>query len=78
MNTNETTIKIEFSKDEALVLFEWLSNFDDLKNKPMMDDAEQKVLWNLEAKLEPLLVEIVKPEYKKLVIEAKERLKNYL
>lgn len=76
MDTKSTMIKIEFSRDEALVLFEWLANLDDIQNKPMMDDAEQKVLWNLEAKLEPLLIEIVKPEYKKLVAEAKERLKD--
>jgi hypothetical protein len=76
MDTKATTIKIEFSKDEALVLFEWLAHLDEMQNKPIMDDAEQKVLWNLEAKLEPLLVEIVKPEYKKLVAEAKERLKS--
>jgi len=74
----DTTEKIEIvlSRDEALVLFELLARFDELENKPTMDEAEQTVLWNLEAKLEPLLVEIVKPEYKELVAKAKERVKN--
>ncbi len=69
-------IEIILSRDEALILFELLARLDELENKPMIDEAEQKVLWNLEAKLEPLLIEIVKPDYKELVAKAKARVKN--
>ncbi len=76
MNMTEKIINIEFTRDEALVLFEWLAHFDEAKSIPVQDHAEQKVLWNLEGKLEKALVEIVKPEYKELVAKAKERLSS--
>lgn len=53
-----------------------LNYMDELENKPMMDNAEQRVLWNLEAKLEPHLVEIVRADYRELVAKAKERVNN--
>jgi hypothetical protein len=74
MNIPDKNIIIEFTRDEALVLFEWLAHFDEAKSIPVQDGAEQKVLWSLEGKLERALVEIVKPEYKELVTKAKERL----
>jgi len=76
MDTNNSPIELKLSRDEALVLFEWLARFDEAQDKPLTDTAEQKVLWNLEAKLEQLLVEIVKPEYKSLVAQAKKNLNN--
>jgi hypothetical protein len=74
MEIKEKTVSIGFTRDEALVLFEWLARLDDAPNKPQIDDAEQKVVWSLESKLEQLLAEIVEPEYKKLLAEAKARL----
>ena len=74
MDTNNNPIELKLSRDEALVLFEWLARFDEAQDKPLPDTAEQKVLWSLEAKLEQLLVEIVKPEYKGLVAQAKKNL----
>jgi hypothetical protein len=74
MNMSEKVINIEFTRDEALVLLEWLNHFDEAESIPVQDDAEQKVLWSLEGKLEKALVEVVKPEYKELVAKAKERL----
>ena len=74
MNMTEKVINIEFTRDEALVLLEWLNHFDEAESIPVQDDAEQKVLWSLEGKLEKALVEVVKPEYKELVAKAKERL----
>ena len=59
MKTKEKRINIELTRDEALVLFELIARLDDVPNKPQIDDAEQKVIWSLESKLEQLLVEIV-------------------
>ncbi|MBX7151976.1 hypothetical protein K1X84_10075 [bacterium] len=71
-------INLELSRDEALVLFDFLAKFDDAKGVYSCDEVEQAVLWILEGRLEALLVEIVKPEYRNLVIEAKKRLLNPL
>lgn len=68
------TIKIALPKDEALVLFKWLARLDETQNGPPIDSAEQKVLWNLEAQLEGTLIEIVKPDCRELLAEAKKRL----
>jgi hypothetical protein len=72
----EIMLTINLSNDEALVLFEWLSHFDEINTSEFKDEAEQNVLWSLEGKLESLLVEIVKPDYKRLVEEAKKRIIN--
>jgi hypothetical protein len=69
-------LTINLSNDEGLVLFEWLSHFDEINTSEFKDEAEQNVLWSLEGKLESLLVEIVKPDYKRLVEEAKKRIIN--
>ena len=54
---DQTTVNIELSHDEALVLFEWLSNFNKMGQRQFSDQAEQRVLWDIESRLESELVE---------------------
>ncbi len=60
--------------DQALVLFESLSREDGKSGLPTEHQAEEKVLWEIEAQLERVLVEPLKPDYAALVSAARERL----
>lgn len=52
MTTGATgQVTISLSNDEALVLFEWLSSFNQ-GHHDFEDQAEQRVLWDLEGMLE--------------------------
>ncbi len=68
------TIPIKLSKDEALVLFEWLAEVDKLKIIPFKHPAEEKVFWKIEGILEKALVEPFDPEYKGHLDEARNRI----
>lgn len=69
-------ITLELSHDEALVLFDWLYRFDQSEHKTFEDQAEQRVLWNIEAMLESVLVEPFDVNYKELVEEARARVRD--
>lgn len=73
--TDEITIKL--SKDEALVLFDFLSRINDKELKEIFEDqAEQKALWILEGHLEKQLVEPFKPEYEDIISEARNKIRD--
>jgi hypothetical protein len=55
-------ITIKLTNKEALVLFEFLSRFDDENAYSFADQAEQRVLWSMEGMLEKQLVEILSPD----------------
>lgn len=65
--------QIELSNDEALILFERLAQLDDQGAFPVKDHAEELVFWKIQSQLEKSLVEPLKPDYRKLVLEAKAR-----
>lgn len=60
-------ISLELSHDRALVLFEWLARTGAGEQPAAFEDqAEQRVLWDLEAVLEKRLVEPFKSDYREL------------
>lgn len=61
--TNKGSITIELSRDEALIIFELLGRTEESTSSIVEDDAEQKVLWNLQGKLELILTEPFQPNY---------------
>jgi hypothetical protein len=63
-------ICVRFSREEALVLFEWLARVDDAQALPIEHPAEQKVLWLLEGQLEKQ-VPVFASNYKQLVEDAR-------
>jgi hypothetical protein len=68
-----TFVSITLTCDQALVLFEWLvreGNKDALRTA---HEAEDKVLWNIEAQLEKGLVDPLRPNYAELLDAARER-----
>ena len=75
MENNEITITL--NKDEALVLFEFLSRFNENDNKEIFQDqAEEKVLWRIEGQLEKILVEPFMPNYQDIIKEARNRIRD--
>ena len=67
-------VSIELSRDESLVLFEWLSKQSDA-NKPIEISAiEQYSLDRLLAKLEKELAEPFNPNYKSILDKAQKNL----
>lgn len=70
-------ISFDLSKDEALVLFEFLARFNKEPRANVFEDqAEERVLWHLEALLERQLLEPFDPSYAKLLQEARDRLRD--
>ena len=63
-------IAIMLSRNQALVLFDWLAEMND----GGLEAATQHVLWRLEGMLEKSLVEIVQADYKERVAAAKSAL----
>jgi len=73
--TTETVI-LELSRAEALVLFEWLAREDSRGPIAVDDPSERDVLWMLEGKLESILTEPLAPNYRELLAEAREKVRD--
>jgi len=74
-------VVVRFTKDEALVLFEWLHRREDLGLDSMealacVDQAEQRVIWDLSAVLEPVLVEPFWTNYGEVIDGARSRIRD--
>ena len=67
-------VQLDLTTDEALVLFERLSQLDKEDAIPAGDPAEQQAFWNLLASLEKALPEILQEDYAERVEAAKSRL----
>lgn len=63
-------ITLKLSQSEALVLFDWLARFNEDMNGGM-DEAEQRILFDLESQLESILPEPLANDYKMLIEQAK-------
>ncbi len=69
-------VKIELTKDEAIVLFEFLTRFSANKKLNVEHQSEQRALWDLQCFLEKELSEILSTDYYKILSRARERLKD--
>lgn len=69
-------VQIEITKDEALVLFEFLSRFSETDTLEIEDQAEERALWNLTCVLEKILVEPFLPDYLDIIKAARDRLRD--
>lgn len=72
----ETKVSIELTADEALVLFEWLARFNEKVDAAFEDEAEQRVLFDLESKLESSLTAPLEPNYQALLATARSRVRG--
>ncbi len=69
-------IDFGLSRDEALVLYEWISRFNKRDDVTFEDQAEQRVLWDIEASLEAILEEPFSNEYDALLAAARGRIRD--
>lgn len=69
-------VEIKLTKDEALVLFDFVSHFSNDDKLSIQDQAEERALWNLTCIFEKQLVEPFSPEWDKIIEAAKNRLRD--
>ena len=70
-------INIEITKNEAIVLFDFLARFNEIEENPVfVDQSEQRILWNLECILETKIEESFGSDYEKLVKQAREIIRD--
>jgi hypothetical protein len=69
-------ITIELTNKQALVLFEFLRRCDDQDGYSFADQAEQRVLWDVEIILQKQLAEIRSPDYGRYLHEAREKVRD--
>ena len=72
MTETDNDVAITLTRDEAIVLFEFLSRYSDADELRIHDQAEQRVLWNMLCDLESTLHEpINNPQYEERVSQAR-------
>ena len=69
-------VTLTLTRDEAIVFFQWLARFNAEEGRRFEDQAEQRVLWDLEASLESMLVEPLKPDYDEILAGARSRVRD--
>lgn len=69
-------IQIDLTGDEALVLFEWITRLNKREDVEFADQAEQRVLWNMEASLEAALVGPFRSDYDQLLARARKHVRD--
>lgn len=72
----EEKIQINLNKDEAIVLFEFLSRFSDKDKLEIVDQSEARVLWNILSDLESILVESFSDKYAGILEKAREKIRD--
>ena len=68
---NVEKVTIELTKEEALVLFNYLSEFQEKDSFTLMEQPEQQTLSSLLCQLESILAEPFLPNFDVILNEAK-------
>ena len=71
-----TRVKLELTGDEALVLYEWLTRFNQRDDVEFADQAEKRVLFDLEAMLEKVLVVPLQSDYAETLSQARSNVRD--
>jgi hypothetical protein len=72
-------VSLTLSDDEALVLFAWLSKFNEEEHPSLFQDqAEQRVLWDLECVLEEVISVTFDKDYLNILSKARENIRDSL
>jgi hypothetical protein len=73
----DQNLQITLTKNEALVLFEFLSRFNEIDRKELFEDqAEEKILWNLEGTLQKELSEPFRADYLEIISKARNEIRD--
>ena len=71
-----SNVEISLTADEALVLFECLSRFSDSGALSIVDQAEERALWNLCALFQKTLLPPFQDDYLEQLKQARDRLRD--
>jgi hypothetical protein len=71
-------VSLQLTADQAIVLFEWLAVANGRGDLSFADPAEQRVLWDLEATLESVLVAPLRDDYSQQLQAARQRVRDVL
>jgi hypothetical protein len=70
-------VNIELNKEEAIVLFEFLGRFNEIEDSNRFEDqAEERVLWDIECILEKELSEPFRADYQEILKKARENVRD--
>ena len=72
----EDKITFTLTRDEAIVLLEFLSRFSDTDKLTIQDQAEARVLWDMCCTLESMLHEPLSPKWLTLLQESRKAVLN--
>jgi hypothetical protein len=76
-SADNNKVKINLTEDEAIVLLEWIGTFNESsKSDIFSDQAEQRVLWDLESCLEENVSASLDKAYKKILAEARKNVRD--
>lgn len=70
------SVTIELTSEAALVLYDWLTRFNQREETAFADQAEERVLFDLEALLEKVLVAPLQADYAVLVAQARAHVRD--
>jgi hypothetical protein len=73
--SREDAVTIHLTGDEALVLHDWIGRFNENGDSTFQDQAEQRVLWIIEGRLEKALVAPFAGNYGELLSQARDRVR---
>lgn len=70
-------ILLSLNKEEAMVFLDWLIRFNEIDRSSLFEDqAEERVMFDLESKLEKLIPEVFDKDYKEKLIIARDNLRD--
>ncbi|MDF3819145.1 hypothetical protein P3G55_04510 [Leptospira sp. 96542] len=76
-NNENNSILMKLSAEEALVLLEWLHKFNELEHLALFEDqAEERILFDLEAELETVISDTFSSNYQELLLMARQKIRD--
>lgn len=70
-------VLLQLNDDEALVLIDWLFRFNENGNYTFFEDqAEQRILWDMEALLEKEITNIFDDNYQESLCKARLKIRD--
>jgi hypothetical protein len=76
-NNENRNIALELSEEEAIVLLEWLHNFNEEERPTLFQDqAEERILFDLEAELEKVVSNTFDSNYQEVLLKARQKLRD--
>ncbi|SDZ31930.1 hypothetical protein SAMN04487866_1411 [Thermoactinomyces sp. DSM 45891] len=72
----ESKITIGLSPEEAIVFYDWICRFNEEEYTEFEDQAEQRVLWDIESILESKLAAPLNSKYDDLLQVARSKIRD--